>query len=115
MLILGSELTAHTDPGHSTGVFTGLFLIGLGWNFGLVASSSLIADTFQGLERVQVQGLVDLMMTTSGAFAGLGSGLVVSFTDFRTLSHYSGILGICPTAAVLIASLVGRRTGSYRA
>ncbi len=114
MLVLGSEFASHSDPEHSTGVFTGLFLIGLGWSFGLVASSSLIAATFQGLQRVRVQGLADLMMTASGGFAGLGSGLVVSLTDFRTLSHYSGILGLYPTAAVLIAFLVGRRTGAYR-
>ena len=115
MLIVGSEFASHTDPEHSTGVFTGLFLIGLGWSFGLVASSSLIATTFQGLQRVRVQGLADLMMTASGGLAGLGSGLVVSLTDFRTLSHYSGILGLYPTAAVLIVALTGRRTGAYQA
>ena len=115
MLVLGAEFASHTDPEHSTGVFTGLFLIGLGWSFGLVASSSLIAATFQGLQRVRVQGLADLMMTASGGLAGLGSGLVVSLTDFRTLSHYSGILGLYPTAAVLIVALTGRRTGAYQA
>ena len=97
MLLVGSEFASHTDPEHSAGVFTGLFLIGLGWSFGLVASSALIAAEFDGPERVRVQGLAELTMTASGGLAGLGAGLIVSFTDFRTLSHYSGILGFYPT------------------
>ena len=114
MLLVGSEFASHTDPEHSAGVFTGLFLIGVGWSFGLVASSALIAAEFDGPERVRVQGLADLTMTASGGLAGLGSGLIVSFTDFRTLSHYSGILGFYPTAAVAIIFLMRRRPNFRR-
>lgn len=114
MLLIGSEFASHTEPEHSVGVFTGLFFIGLGWSFGLVASSALIATEFDGPERVRVQGLADLTMTASGGLAGLGSGLVVSFMDFRTLSHYSGILGFYPTAAVALIFLMRRRPAFRR-
>ena len=102
LLVLGAELASHTDPQDSLGVFTGLFLIGLGWSFGLVASSTLIASEFKGPEKVRIQGLADLAMTASGGIAGIGSGLIVTLTDYQTLSHYSGILGLYPVITVAI-------------
>jgi MFS family permease len=101
LLVIGSELASHTEPQDSLGVFMGLFLIGLGWSFGLVASSTLIAGEFDGPEKVKIQGLADLSMTAAGGLAGLGSGLVVTITDYRTLSHYSGILGLYPIIVVV--------------
>lgn len=47
-----------------------LFLLGLGWNFGYVGASSLLADALQGEERARVQGVNDALVFF---FAGLGS------------------------------------------
>ena len=105
LLVVGAELASHADPEDSVGVFVGLFLIGLGWSFGLVASSTLIATEFKGSEKVRIQGLADLAMTASGGIAGIGSGLVVTLTDYQTLSHYSGILGLYPVIIVVLFSL----------
>lgn len=105
LLVVGAELASHADPEDSAGVFVGLFLIGLGWSFGLVASSTLIASEFKGSEKVRIQGLADLAMTASGGIAGIGSGLVVTLTDYQTLSHYSGILGLYPVITVVLFSL----------
>jgi len=102
LLVVGAELASHADPEDSAGVFVGLFLIGLGWSFGLVASSTLIASEFKGSEKVRIQGLADLAMTASGGIAGIGSGLVVTLTDYQTLSHYSGILGLYPVVTVVL-------------
>ena len=112
LLVIGSELASHTEPQDSLGVFMGLFLIGLGWSFGLVASSALIASEFDGPEKVRIQGLADLSMTASGGLAGLGSGLVVTVTDYQTLSHYSGILGFYPIITVVIFFLLEKKQRS---
>ena len=112
LLVLGAELASHTDPQDSLGVFTGLFLIGLGWSFGLVASSTLIASEFKGPEKVRIQGLADLAMTASGGIAGIGSGLLVTLTDYQTLSHYSGILGLYPVITVAIFLISEKTTRS---
>tara|TARA_Y100000031_G_scaffold56618_3_gene64301 strand:- start:63 stop:1340 length:1278 start_codon:yes stop_codon:yes gene_type:complete len=105
MLFIGAELTSHTDPEHSIGIYAGLFLIGLGWSCGIVAGSALLTGSFPPESRVQVQGLADLVMTASGATAGLASGLIVTWAGFRSLSHWSGVLGLAPTVAVLLLSL----------
>ena len=109
LLVIGSELASHAEPQDSLGVFMGLFLIGLGWSFGLVASSALIASEFDGPEKVRIQGLADLSMTASGGLAGLGSGLVVTVTDYQTLSHYSGILGFYPIMTVVFFFLIEKK------
>ena len=94
VLFCGAELAAHTDAEDSAGVFVGLFLIGLGWSFGLVAGSSLLTGTFSAAERVEVQGAADLIMVTAGATAGLSSGAIVEWTSFGTLSHWSGVMAL---------------------
>src|SRR5690606_26457854 len=43
-------------------LFVGLFLLGIGWSFGLVSGSALLADRVTGDDRVRVQGVADLCM-----------------------------------------------------
>ncbi|MBV14005.1 MAG: MFS transporter [Actinobacteria bacterium] len=109
ILFAGSEMAAHTRPEDSLGIFVGLFLIGLGWSFGLIASSALLVDEFDGPERVRVQGLADVGMTAAGALAGVGSGVFVTFSDYAALAHGSALVGLFPTVAVLTMRLRARR------
>ena len=102
MLFIGSEMASHTEPSESAGVFIGLFLIGLGWSCGLIASSALLTNEFEGSIRVRVQGLADTIMSASGAAAGLGSGLMVSMTDYKTLCHYVAFIGLVPVLGFLL-------------
>ena len=96
MLFVGSEMASHTEADESAGVFIGLFLIGLGWSCGLIASSALLTNEFEGSVRVRVQGLADTIMAASGGAAGLGSGLMVSMTDYKALCHYVAFVGLVP-------------------
>ena len=73
-LFIGGELASHTDPEDRMGVFTGLFLIGLGWSFAMISGSSLLTTAFGAAERAAIQGAADFTMVTSGAGAGLTSG-----------------------------------------
>ena len=49
-----------------------------------------------------VQGLADTIMSASGAAAGLGSGLMVSMTDYKTLCHYVAFIGLVPVMGFLL-------------
>ena len=102
MLFVGSEMASHTEPSESAGVFIGLFLIGLGWSCGLIASSALLTNEFEGSIRVRVQGLADTIMSASGGAAGLGSGFMVSMTDYKTLCHYVAFIGLVPVVGFLL-------------
>lgn len=63
-----------------------LFLLGLGWNFGYVAGSSLLADTLQGTERTRVQGVNDSLVFFAAGFGSLSSGPLYAGGGFLAVS-----------------------------
>jgi MFS family permease len=50
------------------------FLLGLGWNFGYVAGSSLLADTLQGAEKVRAQGVNDTLVAFAAGLGNVAAG-----------------------------------------
>ncbi len=115
LLALGAEVAAHNEAHESLGAFVGMFLIGVGWSCGLVASSALIVRTFTGDDRVGIQGLTDLCMTGAGASAGMLAGLTMAATGFHRLSHAAVVVGLVPPLVVVVAWLGRRRaTASSR-
>ena len=101
ILFIGAEMASHTDPEDSLGVFVGLFLVGLGWSFSMIAGSALLSSVFPVQERASVQGAADFTMITFGASGGLLSGVIVQATDYHTLSHYAAVLALSLVAAAL--------------
>ena len=109
ILFVGGELASHTDPSDSLGVFVGLFLIGLGWSFAMIAGSSLLTGAFPAHERANVQGAADFTMVASGAAAGLASGVIVEAAGFASLSHWAGVAALSLVAAALYPSVTAGR------
>jgi len=109
LLFAGGEIASRTDPADRAGVFWGLFLIGLGWSFGLVAGSSLLTASVSVAARVEAQGAADLIMIGSGAAAGLMSGVVVQLSSYHALSHWSGIMAL--TLVAVPSVQMARRHG----
>ncbi len=73
-------------------IFVGLFLLGLGWNIGLIAGSSLVTSSVRA-ERVEVQGTADLMMSFCGGCAAFGSGFVKQAWGFHLLANAASLDG----------------------
>ena len=74
-LVLASGTAGAVLAGyHRPLIFIGLFLLGLGWNIGLIAGSSLVTSSAAMSERVELQGTADLMMSFCGGLAAFGSG-----------------------------------------
>ena len=101
ILFVGGEMSSHTSAADRLGVFIGLFLIGFGWSFAMIAGSSLLTSTFAAHERASVQGAADFTMVMSGALSGLASGVIVESTSFAALSHWSGVAALALVAAAL--------------
>lgn len=74
-----------------------LFLLGLGWNFGYVAGSSLLADALQGAERVRVQGINDTLVFFVAGFGSLASGPLFASGGFAAVS----LAGLVLTVALV--------------
>lgn len=68
-------------------VFVGLFLLGLGWNIGLIAGSSILTNSVPPERRVEVQGTADLTMSFFGGLAAFGSGFLKQAWGFHMLAN----------------------------
>ena len=78
-----------------------LALLGLGWNLGLLAGTTLLAGGLPLQGRARTQGRVDVAVALAGAVGGLGSGVVVAATGFSVLSLTGSVLSLLVLAAVL--------------
>lgn len=97
----GSQVAAQTPSHESIGVFIGLFLIGLGWSFGLISGSALLTSSFDVSERVVIQGAADLSMLVLGVGAGLGAGAVVALRNYHDLGQAGGAIALVITIATI--------------
>lgn len=71
-----------------------LFLLGLGWNFGYVSGSSLLADALQGAERARVQGLNDALVFLAAGFGSLGAGPLFASGGYTRISLAGLVLAV---------------------
>ena len=88
-------------------LFPSMFLIGVGWSFGLIGGSSLLTESVPAAERVSVQGSADLMMSLCGGIAGLASGFIRNALGFHTLASLSTLATLM---LVVAAAAYGMRT-----
>ena len=106
LLVLASALSAVSGDGHIV-LFPSLWLLGIGWNFGLIGGSSLLVESIDDSARVRVQGTADLLMSFCGGLAGFSSGFVRRAIGFHLLS-----VGALALAGVLLVYCVWGSAGS---
>lgn len=105
----GAGWAAVTPADGLVGVFMGNFLIGLGWCFGVIAASSLLVAEFPVEQRVGVQGVGDLAMIGSGAFAGVFSGLLYTLLGYGGVNAGNAAFGLILVLGTAATYLVVRR------
>lgn len=89
-------------------VFVGLFLLGLGWSFALIAGSALLTESLPLEERPGAQGLADVAMSVLGATAAFSSGFVKEMVGYHWLANFATLAAVLTLAAA--ASVARRRT-----
>ena len=103
LLLVAVTLAGQAPEGHSTGLVTGLFLLGLGWSCCLIAGSALLVDAVPFAERPGVQGASDLVMGLFAAGGGALAGAVVEMWGYALLNIGSGVLALVVLAAAVVA------------
>lgn len=94
-------------------IFIGLFLLGLGWNIGLIAGSSTLTGAVPTTHRVEVQGTADLTMSFCGGLAAIASGLVKQAWGYHLLAQLATtVAGVLLVLAYLRMRLNGRAASS---
>lgn len=73
-------------------LFPSLWLLGIGWSFGLIGGSSLLVDSIPAEFRVRVQGSADLLMSFFGGLSGFASGFIRKAIGYHMLSNVATVL-----------------------
>ena len=89
--------------------WSALILLGLGWNFGFIGSTAMVAETYRGSEKGKVQGFHDFILFGSVALASLSSGIVYNHYGWDMLNWV-----IFPVVGLCMLSLVGLRIVARR-
>ncbi|MCQ1995777.1 MFS transporter [Arthrobacter sp. zg-Y1171] len=93
--LLLAGVTAAFAPGESLGLLIlALALLGMGWNFGLIAGTALVVDNTSPEIRPRVQGKIDVFVALAGAGGGTLSGVVMAGTSYAALALSGGILAL---------------------
>jgi MFS family permease len=83
----------------------GLLLVGLGWNFLYVGSTSLLTEAYRPEERAKAQGLNDSLVFGMVALTTFSSGWLHSSFGWAAVN----LAGVVPVAAVILGLLWLRR------
>ncbi|CAN7397523.1 MFS transporter [Rhizobium sp. LjRoot254] len=83
-----------------------LILLGIGWNFGFIGSTAIVASSYRPSEADKVQGFNDIILFSSVALASFASGLV-----FNAFGWAGMILPVWPLAitGLVLLFLLSRR------
>lgn len=101
--LLAAGLVAALSPAESLlGITVGLMLLGLGWNFGLIAGTTMVIDATDPATRPKVQGSIDVLIALAGAGGGVMAGLIVAWRDFPTLAIFWGSAALLVIPALLL-------------
>ena len=102
-IVLGAGTVAAVVAGYVPAmIFVGLFLLGLGWNLGLIGGTTLLTASVPASARVEAQGTGDLTLSLCGAAAAFGSGFVKQAAGYHILADAATALA----AALLVYAWV---------
>lgn len=78
-----------------------LILLGIGWNFGFIGSTAIVASSYRPEEADKVQGFHDIFLFTVVALASLSSGKVFNSQGWNVMAYT-----IWPVCVICLVALV---------
>ncbi len=105
LVLLASLLLAgRSQPGASWPLGAGLFLLGLGWSMGTIASSTLLTAATPEVSRPDVQGAADMTAGFTAAAGGAVAGVVVGYLGYPWLAALGSVLALGVLAVAMVAA-----------
>jgi len=89
--------------------WSALVLLGLGWNFGFIGATAMVADTYRASEQGKVLGFHDFILFGTVAAASFLSGVVYDAWGWEALNWVT-----FPVVALCVAALAALRLVSRR-
>jgi MFS family permease len=109
VLIAVSAVIALTGTGLAQ-FWTALILLGIGWNFGFVASTAMVAELYRPEEAFRVQAMNEFILFGIVAMASFSAGKVLAGSGWETVNWI--VFPVVAACLVLIAaqSIAERRS-----
>lgn len=104
-LLVGATVVSALAGYRPSMLFVALFLLGLGWSFGMIGGSTLVSESVPSADRVMVQGAADLTMSVCGGSAAFASGFIKRAFGFHMLAN----VGTIATFALLVIGMKALR------
>ncbi|HRP78516.1 MAG TPA: MFS transporter [Aquamicrobium sp.] len=90
--------------------WTALVLLGLGWNFGFIGTTAMVAETYRPSEQARVLGVHDFILFGAVALASFLSGVVYDAWGWDALGWVTfPVVGLCVLGLVLLGVTARRR------
>ncbi|MEM6887650.1 MAG: MFS transporter [Pseudomonadota bacterium] len=88
LAVAGAVALSGLELGH---FFVSLILLGLGWNFGFIGATSMLADSHSPAERGRIQGFNDLLVFGGVTFASLASGGLMNCAGGSAIAGWAAV------------------------
>ena len=85
--------------------FSGLVLLGIGWNFLFVGGTTLMTEAYRPEERAKVQGLGDFLVFSTVAAGSFSSGAIQNAFGWHILNF-----GVLPLIVIVVGALLWFRS-----
>lgn len=96
--------------------WTSLILLGLGWNFGFIGATAMVAETYRPSEKGKVQGFHDFVLFGTVAVASFMSGVVYNAWGWEMLNYILfPVVGVCLAGLLLLGRVARRSDAATRA
>jgi hypothetical protein len=73
-----------------------MFFIGMAWNFGFVAGSTLLQHGQAVVDRLKLQGVADSSAWITSAFAAASAGVIMAVSSYGTLAIIAAFIALLP-------------------
>ena len=84
--------------------YASLIILGIGWNFGFIGATSLLAASLKPHERAKMQGVNDTCVALAFTFASFSSGVLVTSFSWTVVA-----ISALPVLAVMMLGLMMMR------
>jgi MFS family permease len=111
VILMACALVAHA--GIALWNFWGaLILLGIGWNFGFIGATAIVASSYQPHEADKVQGFHDIILFGTVALASFSSGKVFNAYGWQTINLLFWPIAAVSLVLVLLLLLRNRRAAA---
>jgi MFS family permease len=87
--------------------YIALILLGIGWNFGFIGATSMLAGAHEPHERGRMQGLNDLLVFGGVTFASLASGGLMNCSGGNPVEGWAAVnIAMIPFLVLAGGSLI---------